>query len=130
MRNREMQVAIQALNKLSTIKLPVKTALKVRNMMRSLHHLAEDVEAERIKLIEELAEKDDTGKPVIENNQFQFGARLGEFNTAYEELMNCDAAGMPSPLKAYELDGIAIEPLLLYQLGDLLVDEEPPVASG
>jgi hypothetical protein len=65
MKNLEMKVAVQALGSLINVKMPARTGLKIRAMLRSLNHLLDDVEAERQKLIDEFATKGEDGDPVI-----------------------------------------------------------------
>lgn len=128
MKNRELQIALAALRNLSEKKMPLKTGLKIRAMIRSLSHLAEDVESERKKLIDELSRKDKDGHPIViqlENGlgRYDFGSNLGEFDRCYNELMDLDVAGRPAPLTVAELGDIEIEPTVLIGLGELLEDE-------
>lgn len=128
MKNGELPVALAALRTLSEKKMPVKTGLKIRTMLRSLSHLAEDVEAERKKLIDALSVKGEDGQPVVVQldnglGRYDFGNNLGEFERCYNELMNLDASGRPSPLTVAELGEIEIEATVLIGLGDLLEDE-------
>lgn len=128
MKNSEMKVAVQALGVLVNVKMPVKTGLKIRSMLRSLNHLLDDVEEERIKLIKEFSIKGEDGNPVVEDlgdgrGRYDFGDNLSDFDAEYNALMNCEVAGKPAPLTVSELGDVVIEPLILLQLGELLADE-------
>jgi hypothetical protein len=127
MTNKELLDGLSALLKICELKLPLKTGLKIRSMARSLNHLAQDIEAERQKLIEEFALKDDGGKPVIVDvgngvGRYEF-ADLAGYSQAYNELMSLPAEGQPAPLKEQELGNLEIEPSVLVLLGDLLVED-------
>lgn len=130
MTNQDLLKAQDALQRLSTgYSMPIKTGLKIRAMTRSINHLVEDVREEHTKLIDQYAVKDESGKPVFTNLgngmvRYDFNGTEPEFNRHYTELMLCEAAGMPAPLKAHELGDINILPVILENLGDLLVDEE------
>lgn len=128
MTNRDLQIAIPALNAIMCIKLPVKTSLKLRSMARSLTHLWQDVEAERAKLIEQFSRKDDDGKPVLIDAgngvmKYDLGENEQEFSALYNEMMACQVACQPAAIKAHELVDIEIEASTLYALGELIVDE-------
>lgn len=125
MKNRELQDAVQALGKLVTIPMPVASGLKIRKFIRTLNQLSEDVEAERIKLINELSDKDSEGKPLVVEignglSEYGFTQNRGEFDTRFRELMDCEVGELPPPLKASQLGDVKIEPLILFQLGDLI----------
>lgn len=127
MKNFEMKVAVQALGVLVNVKMPVKTGLKIRSMLRSLNHLLDDVEEERIKLIKEFSIKGEDGNPVVEDlgdgrGRYDFGDNLSDFDAEYNALMNCEVAGKPAPLTVAELGDVVIEPLILLQLGELIED--------
>lgn len=127
MRNGELQAALQALTTLANVRLPVKTGLKIRAMMRSLNHLSEDIEAERKKLIGIYAQKDERGEPIVIDvgggmGRYEFGDNLSDFDAEYNALMACEVAGRPAALRITDLGDVMIEPLVLLQLGDLLAD--------
>ena len=125
MKNRELQPALQALTTLVNVRLPVKTGLKIRSMVRTLQHLSDDVEAERQKLIDLLARKGDDGKLIVVGNgvgRYDFGDNLSDFDAEYNALMNCEMAGKPAALTIADLGDVVIEPLILMQLGELIED--------
>ena len=127
MKNRELQPALQALTTLVNVRLPVKTGLKIRSMVRTLQHLSDDVEAERQKLIDLLARKGDDGKLIVVDvgngvGRYDFGDNLSDFDAEYNDLMNCEMAGKPAALTIADLGDVVIEPLILMQLGELIED--------
>ena len=127
MKNRELQTALQALTTLVNVRLPVRTGLKIRSMVRSLQHLSEDVEAERQKLIDLLARRGDDGKLIVIDvgngvGRYDFGENLADFDAEYNALMSCEAAGKPTALTITDLGDVVIEPLILMQLGELIED--------
>ncbi len=127
MKNYEMKVAVQALGSLINVKMPAKTGLKIRSMLRTLNHLLDDVEEERIKLIKEFSIKGEDGNPVVEDlgngqGRYDFGDNLAKFEAGFNELMNCEMAGKPAALTIADLGDAVIEPLILMQLGELIED--------
>lgn len=124
MTNREIQQALQAIQPLLTMKLPIRTAMKLRTAARSLAHISQDIEAERKKLVHEFAKRDEKGEFVIvENNGntwHDFGDNLAKFNAAYSDLMDCQAVGQPAPICIHELGEIEIEASILIGLGELI----------
>lgn len=125
MKNLEMKVAVQALGALINVKMPARTGLKIRAILRSLNHLLDDVEAERQKLIDEFSMKGEDGNPVIEDlgnglGRYEFGDNLAAFEAGFNELMNCEMAGKPAALTIADLGDVVIEPLILMQLGELI----------
>lgn len=128
MTNREMSDALLAMKIMAREKMPLKTGLKVRSAIRSLEHLAGDVEAERQKLVEQYAERNEDGSPKVTDlgngkGKYEFGENLRKFDADFNELMSLEVAGMPAPIKASELGDLEIQPELLVMLGELLADE-------
>lgn len=127
MKNYEMKVAVQALGTLINVKMPARTGLKIRSMLRTLNCLLDDVEAERQKLVDEFATKDKNGAPIVHDlgngqGRYDFGDNLAKFEVGFNELMNCEMAGKPAALTIADLGDAVIEPLILMQLGELIED--------
>ena len=122
MTNGELRNVTHALGKLAEVRLPMRTGLQIRSMMRTLNQVGEDIEAERQKLVEQLAEKDADGKPLVADGMYVFGDRLAEFEAGFAELMACEVSGLPAPLTGSQLGDASIEPHVLLQLGGLLAD--------
>lgn len=129
MTNREVQQALQALQPLLNVKLPVKTAMKLRNMVRALSHITQDIEAERMKIVQELVRRNEDGQPALIDTGdgitvFDFGDNRKSFDTAYAELMNCQSVGQPAAIKLHELGDIEIDAMTLLSLGELVEEHE------
>lgn len=110
------------------IRKPVspKTGLKIRRIVRVVNQQAEDVDAERVRLLEKYAKKGDDGKPLHRdeaNEQIDLADEAG-FLQEFQELLNLDFE--VEALTAGELEQIGnVSTLTLMNLGDLIVDEEP-----
>lgn len=61
--------------------------LKLREVLRSLAQHAQDFDTERQALVEKYAEKDEAGKPVVTNDQVQFGEHKDEVDRKWRELV-------------------------------------------
>lgn len=126
MNNRELINAQVAMRELGKYELPVRLSLKIRQAKRSMDHLAEDVEAERKKLVDIYAAKNDNGTPRtktkngIEVYDFLDSAA---FNEKLNELMDADAAGMPAPIKAAEFGTVRLPGWIVDGLCGLIVND-------
>jgi hypothetical protein len=118
--------ALAGLKELSGVALPVRAALKVRRLLRELGSIAEDVEAERVRLLAQYARKGADGQPEAdERNQARFGddAARESFERDYNELMGSEHAVTGEAIRAAELgESAVVKPAALAALGELLED--------
>jgi hypothetical protein len=118
--------ALAGLKELSGVALPVRAALKVRRLLRELGSIAEDVEAERVRLLAQYARKGADGQPEAdERNQARFSddAARESFERDYNELMASEHLVTGEALRAAELgDSVVVKPAVLVALGELLED--------
>ena len=132
--NLEAQTAAQALGELASQRVPFALALKMRRVSRALRERLADVEAERMKLIEEHGKRDAAGELVRENvsadgqhwtHPMEDGAA---FATDYQALM----------AETFACEGFSVEELealgevtarQLEALGGLLI-EDPDGGEG
>jgi len=112
--------ALSACNELIVVKMPFGAAMALRKLVRELSGLAEDIEAERQKLLKQYAELDDDGKIVAKDGNAIIEDQDG-FNQAYQELLATDVK-VEHKIQAPLFDGTEVEPRLLLLLGDALED--------
>lgn len=127
-KNADVVEMLTVLGELAREKLPVKGALKVRKIHRTLSQAWTDVEDVRKQLFDEYAEKDANGDLIIEQGPSQ-GARTVKlkegateaFNAAWDELMAHEIE-VADVLTAADMGTAEIRPHILIGLGDLLTD--------
>lgn len=122
--NAEGQNALKALGNLIVDRVPVGSAMKMREMVRLLSAKAEDIEAERMKLLNEHGEQKDgklkTGKTgeVI----FKDKAAQEAFAAGFTDLMNAEFE-CPAVLTVADLGSVQVSTETVIMLGKLL-DED------
>lgn len=83
------------------------TRFKLREVLRALAPHGDDFDAEKQRLVERLAEKDDEGKPIVVDDRYEFGENQAEADRLWRELANTqvtiqhkltldDVAGLPA----------------------------------
>ena len=123
MTHEDVVAANLALQQLAQMTLPIKTAMQVRRVLRVVQPVAADVQAERQKLIEQYAVKV-AGKPEVDDRGFvNFGDQKEAYVAAHRELMGLEAEIDAPLLHASTLELEEVQPALLVDLGDLLVDD-------
>lgn len=123
MQNNDVVVANLALQQLAQMRLPLATAMQVRRLLRAVRPVAADVQAEREKLIEQYAVMV-AGKPEVdERGLVNFGDKKEAYVAAHRELMALEAEIDAPLLHASTLELEEVQPALLVDLGDLLVDD-------
>lgn len=125
-KNGDIPNALASLNALSREKLPVKGALKVRKLNRTLTTAWSLVDEVRKKLLDEHAAKDEAGNNLAGDPapDGQATTKLADdkkqaFYAAWQELLG-EEVEINDTLKPDDLGNREIEPALLIQLGDLL----------
>lgn len=114
--------AFRAASELSTRKLPFGPAMAIRKLVRELTAIQTDYDAERIKLLEQYAKKDDKGQFILVDNEAQFeNGQREAFAVVHQELLNAPVE-VSAYLETRGLDKIEVEPVILVALGDLLVE--------
>lgn len=129
--NGQAMLASRALQALMHVKRPVQGAMRMRALARALATQLEDVEAERRKLVEVYAAKDERGAPIVRDNQLTFpeGAAQAAFTKEFGDLLACTWE-CPLALAPDDFGGLDVEPELLLMLGDLLEDPPAPAATA
>lgn len=126
MRNDEVLVAHEALQMLAQMRLPTATAMQVRRLIRIVGETAEDVRAERLKLVQTHALLDELGAPQADDQGkivFESDSERQAYGAANRELMALKVEIEALPLRASELGIKEIQAALLVALDDLLVDD-------
>ena len=89
LKNRDIVNFINGCTALKEKKLPIKIGYAVHRNILSLAEAAEAYNVAREKIIEEHAEKDREGKPVVKDNSYVF-KDTQRFNKDLEELLSID----------------------------------------
>jgi hypothetical protein len=124
----EAKDALLALAQLENIPA-IPTGMAIRQGVRILNPICEDVEQERLKLGEKYIERDEEGNKVVGETNPDGTPRTwkiadtGAFTKDLNELYNAEvevAWSIPSSF----FKGSSPKPMLLIALGDLLIDEK------
>jgi hypothetical protein len=127
MTNAEALQALVALRELADKPMAAPAALKVRRMIRALNAHAEDVEAERMKMLRLCARTDEHGEIVVHKDEpgqpveFADDEARDRFLAFYQELLGV-THHYDVTLRGEELGKVEVAPRLLLQLGALLED--------
>lgn len=127
---------ITALNRLQHERVPMQTALKIRNLHRTLIAIWADVENIRKELFEQYAEHDEKGGIATETGPNGPTAKIKEdvkeeFQEKWTDLMKAKV-DIPVTLTGADFAGKEIQPSILIDLGDVLEDapaEPQPIAA-
>lgn len=127
--NGQVQAAVPILNRLVMLKVPFRTALKMRKVIRQINEHLAGVEAERQKLLEEYADHDEAGKVVtkktaegLEEVQFTEPLKRQAFAAEYQALLET-AAFECEPLTVADLERMEVTTADLLTLGELVAEE-------
>lgn len=116
---------MDALAELLRRPVPPRTGLKIRNIVRAINQQATDVEAERVRLLEQHAKRDETGEIVYQDEAKTVFSVNGNFASEFNELMGLEFE--VEALVASELDNIGqVTGQTLLNLDNLLVDDVTP----
>lgn len=118
--------ARDALEVLAQQRIPFRSAMAIRRALRAVGGAAADVQAEREKIINEYALRNDDGEIVFDpkNGRIEFGENRQAYAAAHTELMDTVVTVATAPVPASLLEEIdEIEPAILLGLGDLLMDD-------
>lgn len=111
--------ALQAVQPMLQRPLAFSLALKMRKLVRELSSIAEDVEEERKKLLEQYADKDEDGQPIIEEGRYSLNGNGAAYSGDYLSLMQ-EEVDVQTILQASAFGDMEVEPAALIALGDLL----------
>lgn len=123
--NRQMLEAVDGLNELSELALPVKTAFKLSKITRNLHGILEAYNATLKQLQEKHAERDENGQQVVYQDGEITRIQLKDvkvFNQEYEELMDQESVIEITPLSIDELGDIELKSSTLFKTSWLFLD--------
>jgi len=105
-----------SIRKLLSADLPVKTAFKLSRLAKELNGLFQDVEAQRIRLVEKYGEKDEKGhSQVTQENMEQFSKEITEL---FSEEVEVDF----SPISIEELEGAKLSAFDMEGLSFLIME--------
>lgn len=119
-KNKQVAGIIAALSELVQMKVNVRTGMKIRKLARVIEQQATDMEAERQRLIELYARRDEAGQRLVKEDHSV--AVDDEFFDKFAELLELEFEA-PEPLTVDELEEVGeMAPAVLIGLGDLLVE--------
>lgn len=106
----QMEKTLQALEVLIGQKIPVKLGFKLGKLIRALQEEKQHLDMEKMRLVEQYAEKDENNKPIVqENGQFVFlGENLINADKEFIELMNLDVELNIQPITLDELENAGV----------------------
>ena len=125
--NAEAQRANAALHEIAKTKIAMDGAFKVRRLLRELAEHLGDVEDIRVETLRGFAARNEDNKPIMDrqgNIQFKGDEERRKFADFFAALMNKTHEYAEALCRKDFGEQSQIEPELLFQLGDLLVDEE------
>ena len=116
-KNKEVPAILNALRELARLPVPVRTGLKIRRLVRLIEQQAADIEAERQRLLDLYAQRDEAGQRVIrEDGNVVVDDR---FYVTFGELVEVEFEA--EPLTAEEIEAAGnVAPAMLIGLGGLL----------
>jgi hypothetical protein len=125
LKNAAVPNALAALNTLAAERLPVKSALKVRRIYKTLSGQWESVQEVTKQLVDAYGEKDAAGEIVrgeTEDSVRIAKEHIARFNTEYSELLN-ESLEVAEGLTSGDLgEKCEIATAVLLQLGDLFTE--------
>lgn len=127
--NGQLEQIMAGLGEVVKIKLPASAALKVRRTVRAVTDHMKDVEEVRKAILDRHTKKDEEGNPVAGEREGTVQlVSVVEFAEEYSELMEHTVELEPIRLSwlakdADALDKLELEPSVLINLGDLLIED-------
>lgn len=89
----EINEATTKLSRTAEKKFPVKVSYTIAKNVELLKKECQDLEQQRVRLCEMYADKDEKGKPIIEDGKFSFQeGEQQKFQMEYEDLLKEEAA--------------------------------------
>ena len=114
---KEIVDSIDLLTELSTRSLKTKAAYQLGRILREAQKEFSLYNEKRIALLEKYADKDEEGKPVIENGNYKISDEgIAAINTEYNELIETTVALNANKLQLYLLDDETFTPTEMLKL--------------
>ena len=110
----QLNSIIEGLNQLMVEKLPIKIAYSISKVAKKIQAEAKLYEENRIVLIERYCDKNEEGKPIIEDNHYLINdkAFAREFTELSEMIIDIEF----KTISINALEGITISPMTMYVL--------------
>lgn len=107
MKVRDLLKIRKVLQEIEDIKMNAILSYKFSKIANQVKNEIEVIEKARVKIIEELAEKDDKGEFILDNGQYTFNNENKKTVTdKLDELLNCDSELQIKKIKLDELKDI------------------------
>lgn len=107
MKVRDLLKIQKVLQEIEDIKMNAILSYKFSKIANQVKNEIEVIEKARVKIIEELAEKDDKGEFILDNGQYTFNNENKKTVTdKLDELLNCDSELQIKKIKLDELKDI------------------------
>ena len=114
---KEIVDGMDLLSELSTRSLKTKAAYQLGRILREAQKEFSLYNEKRIALLEKYADKDEEGKPVIENGNYKISDEgIAAINTEYNELIETTVTLNANKLQLYLLDDETFTPTEMLKL--------------
>jgi hypothetical protein len=122
----QLKNAQPALTKLLNQDLDVRVSLPLRRVVKAVDAELEHFDAERMKLIEKFAQKDEAGKILTKDDQAVFGDEgvYVQFRTEFEKLADVEIEMDVKPIDLSKVEGVKMSPVELNTIDPFLVADE------
>lgn len=116
----EINEATTNLSRIAEKKFPAKISYAIAKNVELLKKEYQDLEQQRVKLCEMYADKDEEGKPIVEDGKFSFQEREQQkFQMEYEDLLKEEAV-----LDFHMVDAVELEKCDLNERYDVPTAED------
>jgi len=117
----EIRTIMQGLDEINKIDLPVKPAYWLSRFTNKVVNEAKAFDTVRMKLIDKYSEKDEKGKPVIDDKSKEYKLVDREaFAKEFEELVEQEFEIDYKPVKLADLGDVKIKPVILAKLEKII----------
>lgn len=121
-KNGELQNIHAGLSEIADKELPVKTSYWVSKIIIKIETELRILEKQRIAILKKHSEKDDSGNPIIVNDNYKI-ADITNFYKDINDLMSIEIDIGYDQLMLSAFEGINIKPVTLMQLNKIIVDD-------
>ena len=120
----QLKNAQAALTKLLNQDLDVRVSLPLRRVVKAVNAELEHFDAERLRLLEKFAQKDEAGKIVVENDQAVFGdeGAFVRFRAEFEKLASVELEMDVKPIDLTKIEGVKMSPVELDTIDAFLLN--------
>lgn len=119
----EASLMKDGLNELLEREIPAKVSYWLARFLEKVNKELTAMDKARMNLVNQYADKDKDGKPIIENDQYKFSDNnMAEFTKEFNELLDEEFDIDFKPIKIDSLGDIKLKPITLVQLAKIIVE--------